>query len=348
MSEFDSQDAARALASIAELTIENNERFEDVSSLPQGSQSDNEEDSPCPYFDEFYNQGPTNIVKMTNFTASEFEQLWILFQTFIFQNYNLRWGQKCSVRAKDMLFMLLVVIKFGGQWDALGRLFKINGPTFERMMTRLCSLISTKIYDTLVIDHTKSFNMTWFQDKKAEFSNFSEALYAVDVTFQQSFRPSGSIEEGKLYFSGKQKLYGYKCEASVLPNGLCVGVSNHCPGSISDFEIFQRRKEWHLSKTKKSEDKILMIDAGQHADQHPHHWAILADKGYQGILEIARGIVPKKKPPRGALTLSEEGFNRSVASDRIIVENFFGRLCTLWIVVSNKWRWAEGIYDDFF
>ena len=180
------------------------------------------------------------------------------------------------------------------------------------------------------------------------FNNFKEAHYAVDVTFQQSFRPSGSMEEGKRFYSGKHKLYGYKVEVSVLPNGLAIGCTQHYPGSVSDFEIFQRRREWHETELKKKESESTILDVGQLIDIYPTTWAVLADKGYQGIREFMRGIHPLKKPINGVLSVVDVAFNRQVSSDRIIVENYFGRMCTLCTVLSSKWRWAENLYDDFF
>lgn len=60
--------------------------------------------------------------------------------------------------------------------------------------------------------HLKGNNM--------RFKNHPEVLYATDVTFQQVKRPSGNITEGKLYFTGKYKIYGYKVEVSVYPNDM--------------------------------------------------------------------------------------------------------------------------------
>ena len=53
--------------------------------------------------------------------------------------------------------------------------------------------------------------------KNSTIKNFACARYATDVTFQQSFRASGSVQEGKRGFSGKHKLYGFKVEMSVVP-----------------------------------------------------------------------------------------------------------------------------------
>ena len=38
--------------------------------------------------------------------------------------------------------------------------------------------------------------------------------------------------------------------------------------------------------------------------------------------------------------------NRNISSGRIIVENYFGRMCCLWAVIANKWHWDEGQYDQ--
>jgi len=77
-------------------------------------------------------------------------------------------------------------------------------------------------------------------------------------------------------------------------------------------------------------------------------WRILADKGYQGAAEHVRVIHPKKKPANGELTIVEKEFNRKLSSDRIIVENYFGRMCGLWGILSHKYKWNEANYDKWF
>lgn len=41
-------------------------------------------------------------------------------------------------------------------------------------------------------------------------------------------------------------------------------------------------------------------------------------------------------------------YKNKVSSDRIIVEIVFGLLCGLWTLMSDKWRWSESLYDEFF
>ena len=42
--------------------------------------------------------------------------------------------------------------------------------------------------------------------------------------------------------------------------------------------------------------------------------------------------------------------NKKISSDRIVVENFFRRVCTNWNTLSSKYKysWAEKSYDNFF
>ena len=86
---------------------------------------------------------------------------------------------------------------------------------------------------------------------------------------------------------------------------------------------------------------------GELNDTYPNQWGILGDKGYQGGTRHIRMIHPVKQPINGTLT-ADEVFNEELSSDRIIVENYFGRLSSLWTVMSNKYKWNEDTYDLVF
>lgn len=50
----------------------------------------------------------------------------------------------------------------------------------------------------------------------------------MDSRFQEANRTGGlDFAEAKQYFSNKHKLYGFKCEVAVLPNGLCIHSAPH-------------------------------------------------------------------------------------------------------------------------
>lgn len=51
-----------------------------------------------------------------------------------------------------------------------------------------------------------------------------------------------------------------------------------------------------------------------------------------------RSSIPEKKPKKIILSSDAETNKKKVSSDRIIVKNVFGRLCTLWALIGRKWR----------
>ena len=61
-------------------------------------------------------------------------------------------------------------------------------------------------------------------------------------------------------------------------------------------------------------------------------------------------IIPKKRLMRRVLNCQEIERNVRIGSDRVPVENFFGRLGHLFRVFSNKYRWSRdkfGLIVDF-
>ena len=64
--------------------------------------------------------------------------------------------------------------------------------------------------------------------------------------------------------------------------------------------------------------------------------------------EFLREITPHKKPPNNLLSNHQEFYKKTFAFDRILIENFFGSLCSLWSVLSRKYVWAEKSYEKMF
>lgn len=55
-------------------------------------------------------------------------------------------------------------------------------------------------------------------------------------------------------------------------------------------------------------------------------WQGLLDKEYIGLEHNnIRAITPKKKPPRGRLTVVDKEKNVKIPSARVIIEKYFGR-----------------------
>ena len=85
-------------------------------------------------------------------------------------------------------------------------------------------------------------------------------------------------------------------------------------------------------------------DNGLLKNTYGNAWALLADRGYQGAASVLRAILPKK----GKLTLVDEAQNKKIAHDRIICENFYGRLKMLWAIMRDTFRWDHEEYDRVF
>jgi len=113
---------------------------------------------------------------------------------------------------------MLTTLKHAGQCEFLGHLFGIKGPTFERLINKVISMLRGPLYESLVARNSTVYPMEKMLEEQCNFKHFRFARCAIDVTFQQAYRPNGSMQEGKVYFSGKHKLYGFQMEASVLPN----------------------------------------------------------------------------------------------------------------------------------
>ncbi|KAF4031214.1 DDE superfamily endonuclease [Phytophthora infestans] len=58
-------------------------------------------------------------------------------------------------------------------------------------------------------------------------------------------------------------------------------------------------------------------------------------------------VHPQKKPCNGELTSNELAHNARVSSGRVLVENFFGRVCLLCRIMHSTFKWSESSFDSF-
>jgi hypothetical protein len=149
----------------------------------------------------------------------------------------------------------------------------------------------------------------------------------------------------KRYFSNKHKLYGLKVESSVAYPGYCVDLSPHFPAATSDLTIFLSQLPKHKEMVRKTEEDLRIEDSGEGSESYQNYWAILTDKGYQGSSNYIRTIHPKKKPIGSELTREDIQRNARISSDRVLVENYFGRVCSLWKISRSTYKWNQEAYD---
>ncbi len=264
------------------------------------------------------------MLKMRNFTLPERRRLYGIMQECIVTSWNVERGRRSTLTPMDVLFMCLVVLKHGRSWDTLCTIFRIKSPTFMRLITGFVSKIVPFSVERFVKKYDQKMTMQCLNEKGQLFKDHPYAIEAIAVTFQQSNRPSGNMQEGKNFFSGKHKLYGYKVEVAFRPNGLTTAFIAHFPGSTSDLTIMHERLKYHEERLKKREDEENYSDNYALSEEYSDQWAVIMDKGYQSASEIFRAITRKIKPPRGILGRDDERFNKQLSSDPIIVENYFG------------------------
>ena len=123
------------------------------------------------------------------------------------------------------------------------------------------------------------------------------------------------------------------------------GLSDHEPGSTSDLSLLLKRVQVHRRMLSKTAEDRRNQDQGEGCHEFPEYWAVLLDKGYQGSEGALRSIRPKKKPKGRPLDRLDEQRNKDVSSDRVIVENYFGRLCSLWEICHRTFPWSESKYN---
>ncbi len=82
------------------------------------------------------------------------------------------------------------------------------------------------------------------------------------------------MQEGKLYFSGKHKLFGYKVEKPLRRNSLASEFSRLYSGSILDINIMSRRMKKHQERLENKENEEEFEDDYLLHERYPKHWAV--------------------------------------------------------------------------
>lgn len=153
----------------------------------------------------------------------QFDVFWNGIQEYVLSEYNVGKRQHYNFTAMNALFMLLKILKHEGNWKIISRFFKLKAPTFARIIFKFVSLIVDK--NRFYRCSSKWLPHGKIDSKQQLFSIFPESRYSVNVTFQPAFTPSVVVEKWKSFYSRMLKLFGYKVELLVFPNGLAIGLS---------------------------------------------------------------------------------------------------------------------------
>lgn len=169
------------------------------------------------------------------------------------------------------------------------------------------------------------YSQTECRDMNIRFQNFPEALLVGDCSVQARQRPGNSSQSK--YYDGKHKCHTLKWYYSHYPSGYCCQKSALHRGAKFDKTVLMSCIEETRELLTKTQLEMRLRDDGELVRKFPNHWAILFDKGFQGIISELRDIFPKKKPR-----------NKRIGEDRIVCENFYGRKKILWKATREKSR----------
>ncbi|RQM24099.1 hypothetical protein B5M09_001851 [Aphanomyces astaci] len=272
---------------------------------------------------------------LTNFSPSEFYLLWPDIRQHIFRHWNVRSGRKCAVSARGLLLMMLASLKHCGTWDIVAQTFRTTVATFEKRVMSFIEVMRPYLLRKYVHGMASKWSMHELAANGTRFEHYPYARYATDVTFQKTNVPVGSYAEKKLYSSGKRHLYGHKVEVSVLPNGFGINCTSYHKGSVSDKAIFDDKLNFHRTNLTKHPSEMEMTGTDGRVEQ----WAVLADKGYQGIQHEVRATYV-------AITNVHNRFNPLRAEDGDANTQYVNRLNTIGLKKIKDKKKAQQKYRE--
>jgi hypothetical protein len=156
--------------------------------------------------------------------------------------------------------------------------------------------------------------------------------------------PKMSFLDAMVFYDGKNGIYGYKNEVAVhsFPPHFCMFVSHHVPASVHDYELHKQVYRNYIEYLHRTPAEI----ARQEELIEPPFWPVMGDRAYIGPAEDTEPI-KRIVPRRGRfLNQQQQGRNRVIDTKRVVIEQFFGRMCHLWAVFRHAWRYDRANFDE--
>ncbi len=74
-------------------------------------------------------------------------------------------GKKTDVTPKDLLFIVLCVLKAAINWDLMGTIFEKKGPTLQRLFSRAVEILSPFLCEEFVVNYYAKLTMRTLMKK---------------------------------------------------------------------------------------------------------------------------------------------------------------------------------------
>jgi hypothetical protein len=268
----------------------------------------------------------------TNFSQQDLIDLVQHMQPFVVAASHR--GPKPKSPPVDALICYLTWAKVGKEFDVLAKLVGMKPGRFEDNVNRIRPILNASLKERWWSSRARPT----FRDQSA----FPHCALIIDSHTTQCFRPKCSFNEAKIYWDGKNKIYGLKTEVAVssTPPHYCLFTHKYNVASKHDYQNHKQLYTAYLEYLLKKPEEAARLPL----DNHHRFFAAMLDKGYIGPEQDTpdfRRITPTKRP----LTPQQIQHNDALNKERVVVECFFGRLTMKWAIMGETYRWDHDHFD---
>ena len=227
-----------------------------------------------------------------------------------------RKGKSAKLNPCDSLLLLLAYYRHYQTSEELaittGSSVTTIQDTIIRTATRIAPIIQANYLSLPTLQQLKT------EIKPA--SPLPDAVVIVDSVFFPSTAPMATFPAKKSWFSFKHHQYGVKYQILHSRSGRAISTSNLNLGSESDVSIY--RSEIHDLTVLKQERSLEVI----------------GDKGYQGSDDFQGIKTATPTKLSGKMTMQQVDMNKIIGKQRVLCENFYGRLKNRYRIMSDLFR----------
>lgn len=264
--------------------------------------------------------GENGLKTFTGLSKAQFEEILHVVEEKLIPTGR---GRRKQFLPIDQLFLTLTWIQSGWTYSKLSVVFSISFSKVQRILIDTVLSIADTMYNHFIVRKVAR------DEGERKFQHFPEAVGACDVALLFVNKPRGNDTQ-KQFYSAKHKMHGIKLQAIVNPDGLCIHTDIKQLGHVHDKKVFDVSDALNL---------VTFEELLPNMTKVKKHYPLLFDKGYTGVNRYyPEAIVTQRKPIGRDLTSQENKFNHDVESDRVIVENFFGRMRAKCGILSMKFR----------
>nr|CCA21297.1 AlNc14C118G6582 [Albugo laibachii Nc14] len=210
---------------------------------------DEDNDStPSLVYDRFFNHGSTDDARtMTNISPREINTLWTNLLDHMTNHWNVGRDKRSQFAAKDVFFMMLLVLKNGGMWDMAARVFNVPPPTLIQTVTKFHHVATPKQYDEHVAARAHDPNMH----------------FRVQSSCRQQWREKSVLQRQAP--TPWTEGVGVGCFRGFSIN--CTDIAN---GNVEDIQVFRLNLAFHQKMRVRTEHDLAIEDHGPMKAQFSH------------------------------------------------------------------------------